>query len=145
MGTTSIRHIIESTIVAYLQAETTFTGTNIYPADSTADAVLPKIVVTCESAATPSSLPDGLGNYDCTVRLVTYDNANDVSLAAHRAKTAALAAMMSDVTAIQAAFTAGLEAYVYDTMLISEDQGLEESSNSWATILNVRVVCVLSA
>jgi len=144
MGTSSIRHIVEGNLVGMLQAETTFTGVNIYPGDSTADAVMPKVVVVCDSANTPAGLPDGLGNYDCQVRCVLHDNANDVTLTTHRARAAAMVATLADVDAMTAAFSTQGDAFLYDVTVMSEDQGLDEQTGAWATVLRLSVVCVLA-
>ena len=106
MGTTSVRHIIEAGLVAFLQAEPTLAGVNIYPGDSTALAVHPKVVVTCESARTPALMPDGLGNYDCSVRVVISDNADDFTLTQHRQHEASVLATLANEAGIKAAFAA---------------------------------------
>lgn len=144
MGTASIRHIVEGNLVTMLQTEVGLTGTNIYPGDSTADSVMPKVVVVCDSAGTPSGLPDGLGNYDCQVRCVLHDNANDVTLSEHRAKAAAMVGALADVTAMAAQFTSNGDAALYDVTVQSEDQGLDEQTGAWATVLRLSVLCVLA-
>jgi len=144
MGTSSIRHIVEGNLVTMLQAEATFTGVNIYPGDYAGDAAMPKVVVICDSANTPAGLPDGLGNYDCQVRAVLHDNANDVTLTAHRARAAAMVATLSDLTAMTTTFSTQGDALLYDVTVVSEDQGLDEQTGAWATVLRVSVLCVLA-
>ena len=144
MGTSSIRHICEANLVTMLQAEATFSGVNVYPGDSTADSIMPKVVVICDSANTPAGLPDGLGNYDCQVRAVLHDNANDVSLTTHRARAAAMVATLSDVAAMTSQFSSQGDAALYDVTVVSEDQGLDEQTGAWATVLRVSVLCVLA-
>lgn len=144
MGTSSIRHICEANLVTMLQAEATFSGVNVYPGDSTADSIMPKVVVICDSANTPAGLPDGLGNYDCQVRAVLHDNANDVSLTTHRARAAAMVATLSDVAAMTTQFSSQGDAALYDVTVVSEDQGLDEQTGAWATVLRVSVLCVLA-
>ena len=144
MGTSSIRHIVEGNLVAMLQAEATFSAVNIYPGDSTADAVMPKLVVVCDSANTPNGLPDGLGNYDCQVRCVLHDNANDVTLTTHRARAAAMVATLADLTAMTTQFATQGDALLYDVTVVSEDQGLDEQTGAWATVLRLSVMCVLA-
>jgi len=121
MGTSSIRHIVEGNLVTMLQAEATFTGVNI-----------------------PAGLPDGLGNYDCQVRAVLHDNANDVTLTTHRARAAAMVATLSDLTAMTTTFSTQGDALLYDVTVVSEDQGLDEQTGAWATVLRVSVLCVLA-
>jgi hypothetical protein len=144
MGTSSIRHICEANLVTMLQAEATFSGVNVYPGDSTADSIMPKVVVICDSANTPAGLPDGLGNYDCQVRAVLHDNANDVTLTTHRARAAAMVATLSDVAAMTSQFSSQGDAALYDVTVVSEDQGLDEQTGAWATVLRVSVLCVLA-
>jgi hypothetical protein len=144
MGTSSIRHIVEGNLVAMLQAEATFSAVNIYPGDSTADSIMPKVVVICDSANTPAGLPDGLGNYDCQVRAVLHDNANDVTLTTHRAWAAAMVATLSDVAAMTSQFSSQGDAALYDVTVVSEDQGLDEQTGAWATVLRLSVMCVLA-
>ena len=144
MGTSSIRHICEANLVTMLQAEATFTGVNVYPGDSTADSIMPKVVVICDSANTPAGLPDGLGNYDCQVRAVLHDNANDVTLTTHRARAAAMVATLSDVAAMTSQFSSQGDAALYDVTVVSEDQGLDEQTGAWATVLRLSVLCVLA-
>lgn len=144
MGTSSIRHIVEGNLVTMLQAEATFSAVNVYPGDSTADAVMPKIVVVCDSANTPAGFPDGLGNYDCQVRCVLHDNANDVTLTVHRARAAAMVATLADVDAMATQFSTQGDASLYDVTVVSEDQGLDEQTGAWATVLRLSVMCVLA-
>lgn len=144
MGTTSIRHICEGNLVTMLQAEATFSAVNVYPGDNTADSIMPKVVVICDSANTPAGLPDGLGNYDCQVRAVLHDNANDVTLTTHRARAAAMVATLSDVAAMTSQFSSQGDAALYDVTVVSEDQGLDEQTGAWATVLRVSVLCVLA-
>ena len=92
--------------MAILQAEPTLAGVNIYPGDSTATAVHPKVVVTCESAECPANFADGLGNYDCNMRVIISDNADDTTLATHRQREASVLATLSNETAIKAYFAA---------------------------------------
>ena len=69
MGTKSIRHIVEQVLKTYLSTETGLTGVSLYTGDSAEVMTLPKLVILCESARTPNDLPEGLGNYSCSVRM----------------------------------------------------------------------------
>lgn len=146
MGTTSVRHIIESGLVAFLQAEPTLAGVNIYPGDSTAVAVHPKVVVTCESARTPSMMPDGLGNYDCSVRVVISDNADDVTLTQHRQHEASVLATLADEAGIKAAFAAAspVEALIYMTRPGEPQQGHDPEGDYWNSVTTMTVRCVVN-
>lgn len=141
MGTKSIRHIVESTIATYLSTQTGLTSIQFLTGDGATIQTLPKAVVLCESARAPGDLPEGLGNYDCSVRITLFSNADDTTLADHRARCAALSGNMRDLTSIQAAFTSGADASCYDVTMTSEDEGIDE--RSWATMFAFSVLVVL--
>ncbi len=142
MGTKSARHILEAVLASYLTAQTELAGVNIYTGDSADTNVLPKAIVLCDSARTPNDLPDGLGNYACSVRITLFDSADDVTLTAHRARVAAIAGAMQDLTAIKAAFVSGGDALCYDVTTVSEDEGVNE--RSWASVLSYQVLIVVN-
>lgn len=141
MGTKSIRHIVEATLATYLSTQTGLTSVQFLTGDSSVTQTLPKAVVLCESARAPGDLPEGLGNYDCSVRITLFSNADDTTLADHRARCAALSGNMRDLTSIQAAFTASTDASCYDVTMTSEDEGIDE--RSWATAFAFDVLVVL--
>ena len=141
MGTKSIRHIVESTLATYLVAQTDLTSIAFLTGDSAATQTLPKAIVLCEAARAPSDLPEGLGNYSCSVRVTLFSNADDTSLADHRLRCAALAGNMRDLTSIKAAFAATGDATCYDVTIGSEDEGVDE--RSWATAFSFDVLVVL--
>lgn len=141
MGTISIRHIVEGTLATYLSTQTGLTSVTILTGDSAATQTLPKAVVLCDSARAPGDLPEGLGNYACSVRITLFSNADDTTLADHRARCAALAGNMRDLTAIQAAFVATGDATCYDVTMTSEDEGVDE--RSWATSFSFDILTVL--
>ena len=141
MGTKSIRHIVEATLATYLSTQTGLTTVTFLTGDSAATQTLPKAVVLCDSARAPGDLPEGLGNYSCSVRITLYSNADDTTLADHRARCAALSGNMRDLTSIQAAFTASTDASCYDVTMTSEDEGIDE--RSWATAFAFDVLVVL--
>jgi len=43
-----------------------------------------------------------------------------------------------------AQFTSNGDAALYDVTVQSEDQGLDEQTGAWATVLRLSVVCVLA-
>jgi hypothetical protein len=141
MGTISIRHIVEGTIASYLSTQTGLTSVTFLTGDSAATQTLPKAVVLCDSARAPGDLPEGLGNYACSVRITLFSNADDTTLADHRARCAALAGNMRDLTAIKAAFVATGDATCYDVTMTSEDEGVDE--RSWATSFSFDILTVL--
>ena len=81
MGTKSIRHIVEATLATYLSTQTGLTTVTFLTGDSAATQTLPKAVVLCDSARAPGDLPEGEGNYSCSVRITLFSNADDTTLA----------------------------------------------------------------
>jgi len=143
MGTKSIRHIVEAAVASHLGAESGLTGVNIYTGDDGDINALPKAIVLCDSARTPGDLPEGAGNYDCSVRVTLFSNADDTTLSAHRARCAALAGSMQNLTALKAVFTASGDATLYDVTPNSEDEGRDE--RSFATVFSFGLLTVLPA
>ncbi len=143
MGTKSIRHIVEATLATYLSTQTGLTSVTFLTGDSNVTQTLPKAVVLCDSARAPGDLPEGLGNYACSIRITLFSNADDTTLADHRARCAALSGNMRDLTSIKAAFVASTDAACYDVTMQSEDEGIDE--RSWATSFAFDVLVVLPA
>ena len=141
MSTLSIRHIVESTLAGYLSTQTGLTAVLFLTGDSAATQTLPKAVVLCDSASPPGDLPEGLGNYSCSVRITLFSNADDTTLSVHRARCAALAGNMRDLASVQAAFVNAATATCYDVTIRSEDEGIDE--RSWATAFSFDVLVVL--
>ena len=129
--TKSIRHIVEGTLATYLTSQAGLAGVVILTGDSAVTQTLPKAVVLCDSARAPGDLQEGLGNYDCSVRITIFSNADDTTLAVHRERCAALSDCMKSIGLIQAAFATGGDALCYDVTYRSEDEGIDE--RSWAT------------
>lgn len=145
MGTKSIRHIVEQVLKTYLSTETGLTGVSLYTGDSADVMTLPKLVILCESARTPNDLPEGLGNYSCSVRMTLFSNADDTTLTDHRARCAGLTGAMSiaSLPGIKTAFTNSGDATCYDVTPQNEDEGVDE--RSWATVFSYDVLVVLPA
>jgi hypothetical protein len=142
MGTKSIRHIVEANLKTYLSAQSELAGVAVYTGDSADDNVLPKIIAVCDSARAPGDLPEGLGNYMCGVRMSVISNADDTTLADHRARCAIVAGIMQDVTSFKAVFTAQGDAALYDVTIGSEDEGVDV--RSWATSFGFNVLTVIA-
>jgi hypothetical protein len=143
MGTKSIRHIVEANVASFLTAETGLTGVAIYTGDSVDLNVLPKAIILCDSAKTPGDLPEGAGNYSCSVRVTLFSNADDTTLADHRARCAALAGAMQDLAGLKAVFVTSADATLYDVTPLSEDEGTDE--RSFATLFAFDLLTVLPA
>lgn len=142
MGTISVRHITEGVLDTYLTAESGLAGVAVYTGDNAEINVLPKCVVLCDSARAPAELPEGLGNFHCSVRVTIFSNADDTTLTAHRARVAAVAGAMADIPAIKAAFVAGGDALCYDVTPEAEDEGRDD--RSWASVLSFDVFVVVN-
>lgn len=142
MGTKSARHIVEAVLTAHLTAQTELTGVAIYTGDSVDTNVLPKAIVLCDSARPPNDLPQGLGNYTCSVRVTLFDSADDTTLLDHRARCAAIAGAMQNLAEIRAAFIVGGDATCYYVVPTSENEGVNE--RSWATVLGYDVTVVVN-
>lgn len=142
MGTISARHIVEGILRNYLSTDDGLAGVAVYTGDNAEVNVLPKCVVLCDSARAPGELPEGLGNFHCSVRVTIFSNADDTTLTAHRARVAAIAGAMSNIGAIQSAFVAGGDALCYDVTPESEDEGRDE--RSWASVLSFDVFVVVN-
>jgi hypothetical protein len=143
MGTKSIRHIVEDVLQSYLSAQPGLGQVAFLTGDSATLQQLPKAIVLCESARAPGDLPEGLGNYSCSVRITLFSNADDTTLADHRSRCAYITGNMRDLSGIQAAFTSSGDASCYDVTIGSEDEGVDE--RSWATSFSYDVLVVLPA
>jgi hypothetical protein len=141
MGTKSIRHIVEGVISAQLALDDGLTGVNFYTGDSASVVDLPRCVVVVDAARPPADLPEGLGNYSCTTRVIMSSNADDTSLATHRARCASIAGVMQGLASLKSAFTATGDATLYDVTPSSEDEGVDE--RSWATSMSYEVLVVV--
>jgi hypothetical protein len=142
MGYKSARHIVEAVLASYLDSQPELAGVTFYTGDSADTAVLPKCVVLCDSARLPDDLPDGLGNYNCGVRVTVFDSADDTTLSQHRERCAAIAGAMQDLELIQAAFVASGDALCYDVSINAEDEGVNE--RSWASVFSYDVLVVVN-
>lgn len=143
MGTKSIRHIVEGIVAAQLGLDNGLTGVSFYTGDNGAVMALPKCVVLVDSAKAPADLPEGLGNYLCSVRVTLFSNADDTTLTDHRARCASIAGVMQGLSSMKAAFTATGDASLYDITPISEDEGVDE--RSWATVFTYELLTVVPA
>ena len=142
MGTKSVRYIVESALASYLSSQTELAGVSIYKGDTSETAVLPKAVVLCETAGVPNDMPQGLGNYNCGVRITVFSSADDNTLDQHRERCAGVAGAMQDLTLVRAAFVAGGDALCYDVTPGQELEGVSE--RSWASVLPFDVLVVVN-
>jgi hypothetical protein len=75
------------------------------------------------------------------MRITIFSNADDTTLAQHRARCAGLSGAMQNLAAIKAAFATSADASCYDVTPMSEDEGVAE--RSWATAFSYDVLVVL--
>ena len=142
MGTKSIREIVESALVAHLQAQSELSGVNIEKGIEVDKLALPSVVVSAETVANAPDLPEGLGNYAVTVNIGTFSSADEANaLTVHRARSAAVLGAMQGVTAIKAVFTSQGDATCYDVTFQTVDQGNgDRALGSMATFLVLAVL-----
>ena len=143
MGTKSIRHIVEGLVAQQLALDDGLTGVNFYTGDSASIMDLPRCIVVVDSARPPADLPEGLGNYLCTTRIIMASNADDTSLTTHRARCASVAGVMQGLGALKTAFTATGDATLYDVTPGSDDEGVDE--RSWASAMTFELLLVVPA
>lgn len=140
MGTKSVRHIVETAVKAHLQAQAELAGVNLYKGDTGETASLPKAIVLCESAGPPQDLPEGLGNFDCTVKITIFTSADDETEATHRARCAAIDGAMQDLAALKAVFASQADGLCYDVTPRQEAEGVNERSYASAMPYSLLVV-----
>lgn len=136
----SITHILEQTVKAYLAAAPELAGVSIYAGDSADELVLPRIVVSCDGAGPPGDLPEGLGNYEATVRIGVVTSADDETLATHQTRVGYAAGLMQDEASLKAAFDPA-QAQMYAAF--QQDQGEGREERAWATVLTYTLYAVL--
>lgn len=142
MATKSVRYIVEAALASYLSAQSELAGVHFYKGDTSDTAVLPKAIVLCESAGPPADVPQGLGNYDCSVKVTLLTSADDETLDTHRARCAAIEGAMQDLAAIKAVFVSGGDALCYDVTARQENEGVNE--RSWASQMPYSVLVVVN-
>ena len=142
MGTKSVRHIVETAVSTYLSAQAELAGVNFYKGDTAETAVLPKAIVLCESAGPPSDFQQGLGNYDCSVKITLFTSADDETESVHRARCAAIDGAMQDVAGLKAIFVSGGDALCYDVTARQEMEGVNE--RSWASQIPFSILVVVN-
>lgn len=136
----SITHILEGTVKAYLAAAPELAGVQIYTGDSADEMVLPRIIVSCDGAGPPADLPEGLGNFESTVRISVVTSADDETLATHKTRVGYAAGLMQDEAPLKAAFNPA-EATLYAAF--QQDQGEGREERAWVTVLSYTLYCVL--
>lgn len=141
MGTKSVREIVEAALRAHVAAQTELTGVNIYKGLEITLDQLPTIVVSCDSALPPNDLPEGLGNYLCSVSVALFTSADaSTALASHRDRAAAMLGAMQDLVGIKAVFASQGDATCYDVIYRTQDDGRGERTLGTTATYDVLVV-----
>lgn len=141
MGTKSIREIVEAAVLSHLSAQTELSGVNIYKGIEVTTDSLPSLVVNCNGVANPPELPEGLGNFYCTVTLELYTSADATSaLSTHRDRSAAMLGAMQDVAALKTVFSTQGDATCYDAVFDTVDDGKGDRALGTMATYSVRVV-----
>jgi hypothetical protein len=131
-------------LASHLAAQTELAGVNIYKGIEVATDALPCLVVNCNNVGNPPDLPEGLGNYSCTVVLELYTSADEASApTVHRARSAGMLGAMQDLAAIKAVFVAGGDATCYDVSPETIDDG--KGDRALGTMATFTVLVVLPA
>lgn len=141
MGTKSVREIVETAVRAHLAAQTELAGVNIYKGIEVSVESLPTIVVNCNAVGNPPDLPEGLGNYSCTVVLELYTSADAANaLTNHRDRSAGMLGAMQELTALKAVFTSQGDATLYDCTFQSVDDGKGDRALGTMATFNLLIV-----
>lgn len=144
MGTKSVREIVETALASHLAAQTELAGVNIYKGIEVATDALPCLVVNCNNVGNPPDLPEGLGNYSCTVVLELYTSADEASaLTVHRARSAGMLGAMQDLAGVKAVFVSQGDATCYDVSSETIDDG--KGDRALGTMATFTVLVVLPA
>jgi hypothetical protein len=124
MGTKSIREIVEAACVAHLSAQGIASGTAILPGLNTAITDPPMVVASVEAVGQIPDIPQGLGNYACTLQVLVMSPSDETgSLAAHRLLGEKVASAFADIAGLKAVFSTQADASLYDVTLQSIDDG----------------------
>jgi hypothetical protein len=144
MSEKSPYHVVENALQAVLAAESGLAGVPIYKGDAYEEKQLPRVTVVCDSASTPGDLPDGLGNFNCSVRIIADSSTDDGSdpLGDHRKRIAAIQGIMAQVQTIKAAFATQGDAYCYDATFKTSSPSY--SDRDWTGTLTYDVLIALA-
>lgn len=143
MGTKSIREIVEAACVAHLGAQSIAAGTAILPGLNTALTDPPMVVASVEAVGQIPDIPQGLGNYACTLQVLVMSPSDDTgSLAAHRLLGEKVASAFADIAGLKAVFVSQGDATCYDVTLQSIDDGRGE--RTFGTTFTYEVLACLA-
>lgn len=143
MGTKSIREIVEAACVAHLNAQSISAGVQILPGLNTAVVDPPFVVASVEAVGQIPDIPQGLGNYACTLQVMVMSPSDEAnSLADHRALGEKVASAFADIAGLKAVFVSQGDATCYDVTLQSIDDGRGE--RTFGTTFSYEVLACLA-
>lgn len=143
MGTKSIREIVEAACVAHLNAQAIATGTAVLPGLNTAITDPPMVVASVESVGQIPDIPQGLGNYACTLQVLVMSPSDDTgALAAHRLLGEKVSSAFADIAGLKAVFVSQGDATCYDVTLQGIDDGRGE--RTFGTTFTYEVLACLA-
>jgi hypothetical protein len=144
MGTKSPAEIIESALVAHLQAQSELTGVNIERGIETDVTVLPLCVVSVSSLNPISDLPEWQGNFNASLSVTVFTSSDEATaLTVHRARTAAVLGALQDIPAVKALFTSQADATCYDVIYTSTEES--QGDRALLSTSNFSILIVLPA
>jgi hypothetical protein len=142
MPSKSPLNITEDALAAVLDAEAALAGYTIFKGQAATELELPSIIVSCESAAYPGEISQGLGNYVCKVNIGIFNSIDDDTIATHREASQDVMGLMNDLATIKASFVTIGDATCYDVTQTSLDEGRGE--RAFMTTLAFDVLICLS-
>jgi hypothetical protein len=143
MGTKSIREIVEAACVAHLNAQAIASGTTVLPGLNTAITDPPMVIASVESVGQITDIPQGLGNYACTLQVLVMSPSDDTgALAAHRLLGEKVSSAFDDIAGLKAVFVSQGDATCYDVTLQGIDDGRGE--RTFGTTFTYEVLACLA-
>lgn len=129
--------------MAHLGAQSIAAGTAILPGLNTALTDPPMVVASVEAVGQIPDIPQGLGNYACTLQVLVMSPSDDTgSLAAHRLLGEKVASAFADIAGLKAVFVSQGDATCYDVTLQSIDDGRGE--RTFGTTFTYEVLACLA-
>jgi hypothetical protein len=101
------------------------------------------VVASVEAVGQIPDIPQGLGNYSCTLQVMVLSPADETSsLADHRQRSEKVASAFADLAGVKAVFVSQGDATCYDVTLQSIDDG--RGDRTFGTTFNYELLAVLA-
>jgi hypothetical protein len=143
MGTKSIREVVEAACVAHLNAQALGASVQVLAGLSVTVVDPPMVVASVEAVGQIPDIPQGLGNYSCTLQVMVLSPADETSsLADHRQRSEKVASAFADLAGVKAVFVSQGDATCYDVTLQSIDDG--RGDRTFGTTYNYELLAVLA-